>query len=146
MEYFTTIIDGAFSGLIFLIKFGICFYIYKMVRENANQSKFDGKATRQIYFKELYILIIGSLILTIIQYANDGYDCIGGDPLYGGCDYYDYDENFVPLLFIDAIKIFSTYLIIVLVIGYYGIKKGIEDASFNLQFKSEQNRNFLNLK
>ena len=146
MEYFTTILDGAFHGLLFLIKFGICFFIYKMVRENANQSKFDGKATRAIYLKELYILIIGALILTGIQYADDGSSCIGGDPIRGGCDYYEYDENFVPILFIDAIKIFSTYFIIVLVIGYYGIKKGIEDASFNLQFKSEQNRNFLNLK
>ena len=32
------------------------------------------------------------------------------------------------------------------IIHFKGIKKGIEDASFNLQFKSEQNRNFLNLK
>ena len=113
-----------------------------MVRESANKMKFESLSNFSIYRKQLYNLVIASLILTGIQYGNDGASCVGGDPLYGGCDYYDYDDDFIPMTFENAIKLFFTYFIIVLVIGYYGIKKGIEDAEINLSFNNDSNRTF----
>ena len=142
MNYLSLLYEGSLSGLVFLIKFGICFYMYKMVRESANKMKFESLSNFSIYRKQLYNLVIASLILTGIQYGNDGASCVGGDPLYGGCDYYDYDDDFIPMTFENAIKLFFTYFIIVLVIGYYGIKKGIEDAEINLSFNNDSNRTF----
>lgn len=140
MDYLSLIYSGLSSSLVFLIKFGICYWIYKHIRETSNKLAREDTPTLKIYSKVLWGCLIAALVLAGIQFADDGSYCTSQD-MYG-CYEYEYDEEFVPMPFEEAFKLLFTYVGVLFVIAYYAVKQGIKDAESNFEYIQDFNQTF----
>lgn len=140
MDYGDLLYSGFSSALVFLVKFGICYWIYKYIRETSNKLAREGIGTIRIYLKVLWGCVIAAVVLAGIQFANDGSYCTSQD-MYG-CYKYEYDDEFTPMPFDEAVKLLFTYLFILFVIGYFAIKQGIRDAESNFEYIQDYNQTF----
>ena len=140
MDYLSLIYSGLSSSIVFLIKFGICYWIYKYIRETSNKLAREDTPTLKIYSKVLWGCLIAALVLAGIQFADDGSYCTSQD-MYG-CYEYEYDEEFVPMPFEEAFKLLFTYVGVLFVIAYYAVKQGIKDAESNFEYIQDFNQTF----
>ena len=140
MDYLSLIYSGLSSSIVFLIKFGICYWIYKYIRETSNKLAREDTTTLKIYLKVLRVCLIAALLLAGIQFADDGSYCTSQD-MYG-CYEYEYDDEFVPMPFEEVFKVFFTYVGVLFVIAYYAVKQGINDAKSNFEYIQNYNQTF----
>ena len=140
MDYLSLIYSGLSSSLIFLIKFGICYWIYKYIRETSNKLAIEDTPILKIYLKVIWGCLIAALVLAGMQFADDGSYCTSQD-MYG-CYEYEYDDEFVPMPIEEAFKLLFTYVGVLFVIAYYAVKQGIKDAEYNFEYIQDFNQTF----
>ena len=147
MMYLNEIYSAFSNSLVFLIKFAICYWIYKFSREKSNTMFIANNSRLKIYFEVFKGCIVASIVLATIQYFNNGYHCSSYDAF--GCmgyDYVEYDDDFIPITFEQAVELFTTYVLTLLAITYFGVKQGIFDAKLNMLYKQDLNQTHINQK